>query len=106
MTLAASLEDAAERDAAIPDFDWSIAPEGTTAWTFAAPSGSLAAWSLGDPMAERVVLVPGVTGSKEDFALLAPLLADAGYFVQSYDIAGQYQSADAGPNPRTGEWDY
>jgi pimeloyl-ACP methyl ester carboxylesterase len=66
---------------------------------FAAPSGSLALVSLGDPRHPRVVLVPGATGSKEDFLLMLPLLARAGYFVQSYDLAGNYESADAGPAP-------
>jgi pimeloyl-ACP methyl ester carboxylesterase len=51
------------------------------------------------------VLVPGVTGSKEDFALLGPLLAEAGYSVLAYDLAGQYESADAGPDPGV-DYDY
>lgn len=66
---------------------------------FEAPSGSLATWSMGDPGDPRVVLVPGVTGSKEDFVLLGPILVAAGYNVISYDLAGQYESADAGPGP-------
>ena len=37
---------------------------------------------------------------------MAPALVRAGYFVQSYDLAGQYESADAGPSPRSGHWDY
>ena len=41
--------------------------------------------------------MPGVTGSKEDFVIMVPLLAGAGFHVQSYDTAGQYQPADAGP---------
>lgn len=45
----------------------------------------------------NVVLVPGVTGSKEDFAPLLPLLADAGWQVATYDQRGQFEtSADAG----------
>jgi len=66
---------------------------------FAAPSGPLALVSLGDPQHPRVVLVPGATGSKEDFVLMMPLLADAGYFVQAFDLAGNYESSDAGPAP-------
>lgn len=54
--------------------------------------------SIGDPGHPRVVLVPGATGSKEDFALILPLLAEAGYFVQSFDLAGQYESHAAGAN--------
>jgi pimeloyl-ACP methyl ester carboxylesterase len=90
-------DEAARLDAALPDIDWSIAPVGTVFSRFRAPSGELAVASLGDPADQRVVLVPGVTGSKEDFYLLAPILAAAGYYVQSFDLAGQYESADAGP---------
>lgn len=61
--------------------------------------------SFGDPDDERVVLVPGATGSKEDFILVAPLLAAAGYYVESYDLAGQYESAGAGP-PTGEKFDY
>jgi pimeloyl-ACP methyl ester carboxylesterase len=64
---------------------------------------------LGDPDAPRVVLVPGVAGSKEDFVLLFPLLAAAGYRVESYDIAGHYESAGAGPqhlDPPRDRYDY
>ncbi|MEJ1230680.1 MAG: alpha/beta hydrolase [Galbitalea sp.] len=43
------------------------------------------------------MLVPGVTGSKEDFFLMFPLLNAAGYSVLAYDMAGQYESAGAGP---------
>jgi pimeloyl-ACP methyl ester carboxylesterase len=53
-----------------------------------------------------VVLVPGATGSKEDFLLLVPPLVAAGCRVESFDLAGQYESASAGPwnldPPRTG----
>lgn len=93
-----ALTDPATLDAAIGDIDWSIPPAGSTASRFAAPSGRLAVVSLGDPTHPRAVLVPGATGSKEDFALLLPLLAEAGYFVQSFDLAGQYESAAAGAN--------
>jgi len=97
---------AASLDDRIGDIDWSRLPDGSTRSVFAAPSGGLAVFSLGDPTNPRVVLVPGVTGSKEDFVLVAPLLAGAGYFVQSYDLPGQYESADAGPRPGEGRYDY
>ena len=87
-------------DAAIGDIDWTAPPPGSTTSRFAAPSGDLAVVSAGDPAHPRVVLVPGATGSKEDFALVLPLLADAGYHVQSFDLAGQYESHDAGANAR------
>lgn len=72
-------------------------PEGARLRSFDAPSGALALIEAGDPAHPRVLLVPGVTGSKEDFAIMLPLMVGAGYFVQSYDLAGQYESAAAGP---------
>jgi pimeloyl-ACP methyl ester carboxylesterase len=89
--------DAIDLDLAIPDLDWMLIPEGARASRFAAPSGSLAVIEAGARGNPRVVLVPGVTGSKEDFFLMMPLLAAAGFHVLSYDMAGQYESADAGP---------
>ena len=38
------------------------------------------------------LLIPGFTGSKEDFAPLLPLLAEAGWAVATYDQRGQYES--------------
>lgn len=90
-------DDAARLDAGLPDVDWSSAPVGARFSRFDAPSGELSVVSLGDPADPRVVLIPGVTGSKEDFWLLAPILVAGGYFVQSFDLAGQYESAQAGP---------
>lgn len=98
--------DEAERlDRAITDIDWTIPAVGSVTSRFAAPSGELAVVSLGDPTHERVLLAPGVSGSKEDFVLVAPVLAAAGYYVQSYDLAGQYESASAGP-PAGRRYDY
>ncbi len=96
-------------DAALPDLDWSVLPAGAVRTEFDAPSGRLAMVSLGDPANPRIVLVPGVTGSKEDFSLMLPILADAGYFAVSYDQAGQYESAGAGPHrlsPPRAQYDY
>jgi pimeloyl-ACP methyl ester carboxylesterase len=94
--------DEAERlDRALGDRDWTIPAPGSVASRFAAPSGELAVVSLGDPRHPRLVLVPGVTGSKEDFVLMLPVLADAGFFVQTLDLAGQYESGQAGPPPGT-----
>jgi pimeloyl-ACP methyl ester carboxylesterase len=76
---------------------------------FEAPSGTLATIAAGDPGKPRVVLVPGATGSKEDFILMLPELAAAGYLVLSCDIAGQYESARAGPEnlvPPRRRYDY
>ncbi len=88
---------ATTRDAAIGDIDWAQPAPGSVSSRFAAPSGELAVVSIGDPEHPRVVLLPGVTGSKEDFVLMLPVLAEAGYFVQSLDLAGQYESHLAGP---------
>jgi pimeloyl-ACP methyl ester carboxylesterase len=98
-------DDAVERDAAIGETDWAAPLPGAVSSVFPAPSGPLALVSLGDPTHPRVVLVPGATGSKEDFVLMLPLLAGAGYFVQAYDLAGNYESAEAGPPPG-GRYDY
>lgn len=101
-----TIDDAHALDQDIPDIDWHVFPAGTVRDRFAAPSGDLARVVLGPRAAPRVVLVPGVAGSKEDFVRIFPLLADAGYRVESYDIAGHWESVDAGPEhldpPRTG----
>lgn len=102
-------DDAARRDAELPDIDWTVPPGGSRSIRFDAPSGSLAVVALGDPAHQAVVLAPGVTGSKEDFSLMIPELAAAGYYVVSYDLAGQYESADAGPenlSPPRQHYDY
>lgn len=104
-----TIDEATDRDHAIEDIDWHVFPEGTVRDTFVAPSGSLARVRFGDPGATRVVLVPGVAGSKEDFIHLFPLLAAAGHFVESFDIAGHYESAEAGPqhlDPPREAYDY
>lgn len=84
-------------DASLRVADWAAAPSGAVRDTVAAPSGGLARLSLGSTDGSRVLLVPGATGSKEDFGLMLPLLTDAGYRAESYDLAGQYESHAAGP---------
>ena len=91
------VDDAPGLDARLPDIDWRAWPPDTERTRFDAPSGSLARVALGPADGPRVVLVPGATGSKEDFVLLMPLLAASGYRVESFDLAGQYESAGAGP---------
>jgi pimeloyl-ACP methyl ester carboxylesterase len=49
------------------------------------------------------VLVPGWTGSKDDFAAILPLLAHAGWAVVAYDQRGQYESAGY-PDPDDYTW--
>jgi len=105
----AVFDDAAQRDLQISDVDWTVPPPGLAPSRFEAPSGSLAVVSMGDEAHPRILLAPGVTGSKEDFVLMMPELAAAGYYVQSFDMAGQYQSADAGPEhlvPPRSHYDY
>jgi pimeloyl-ACP methyl ester carboxylesterase len=43
----------------------------------------------------HILLIPGWTGSKEDFIPVMPLLAAAGYDVDAYDQPGQYESDPA-----------
>lgn len=93
--------DEAERlDRLQDDIDWTVLPVDSIRSTFAAPSGDLAVVSLGNPKNPRVLLAPGVSGSKEDFTLVMPVLAAAGFSVQSYDLAGQYESGAAGAGGR------
>jgi hypothetical protein len=40
----------------------------------------------------NVLLIPGFTGSKEDFAELQPLLAGSGWDGASFDERGQFES--------------
>ncbi|HKP08098.1 MAG TPA: alpha/beta fold hydrolase [Microbacterium sp.] len=104
-----TIDEALDNDRAVPDLDWRVFPDGTIRDVFAAPSGGLARVRLGAGDAPRVVLVSGVAGSKEDFVRLFPLLADAGCRVESYDLAGHYGSAAAGPenlDPPREHYDY
>lgn len=91
------MSEAQRRDAALRPIDWSILPPGSERDEVPVPSGRLARVSLGPLNGERVVLVPGASGSKEDFVLMLPLLAAAGYRVEAFDMAGQYESWEAGP---------
>lgn len=47
-----------------------------------------------DPKA-HILLIPGWTGSKEDFTPLLPLLAAAGFNATSYDQRGQFETPGA-----------
>lgn len=53
---------------------------------------------------EWVVMIPGFTGSKEDFIALPDLLADSGVGVLTFDQLGQYESA-ASDDPKAYELD-
>jgi pimeloyl-ACP methyl ester carboxylesterase len=70
-------------------------PDGVHARTVDIPGGPLAVLDA-DPAGEprgTVVLVPGFTGSKEDFVLLLEPLAAAGYRAVAVDQRGQHESA-------------
>lgn len=68
--------------------------------TFGTADGRLAALegTPGDSMTARrvAILLPGFTGSKEDFIPLLQPIAAAGYHVISYDQRGQYESIGPG----------
>jgi pimeloyl-ACP methyl ester carboxylesterase len=44
------------------------------------------------PTTGLLLLVPGFTGSKEDFTPLLPLLAESGWLAVAYDQRGQYET--------------
>lgn len=69
-------------------------PVGVAAVTLETSRGSFAAQEA-RPAGEargHVVLIPGWTGSKEDFTPLLPLLASAGIHATAYDQRGQYET--------------
>jgi len=68
-------------------------PPNVRATTVDVPAGPLAALTCTSPgAADTVVLVPGYTGSKEDFLAILEPLAAAGLTVIAYDQRGQYES--------------
>lgn len=69
-------------------------PPGVHPSVRAGPHGDIAVLSAAavGPSRGHVLLIPGWTGSKEDFTPLLPLLAASGYDVTTYDQAGQYES--------------
>lgn len=71
-------------------------PPGAHRTTIPTPSGPIAALAAGPvggaPDRHTAVLVPGFTGSKEDFIALLGPLAQAGRRVYAIDLPGQYQS--------------
>lgn len=71
-------------------------PVGVEAVTLETARGPFAAHVVrpSEPVA-HVVLIPGWTGSKEDFTPLLPLLADAGFAATAYDQRGQLETPGA-----------
>ncbi|MEU0503328.1 alpha/beta hydrolase [Nocardia sp. NPDC005998] len=68
----------------------------TTPFTLRGAAGPLAAWESIPPRDVEtrgtVLLVPGFTGSKEDFEAMLPILSAAGFRCVAYDQRGQWQS--------------
>lgn len=68
-------------------------PEGARRTTYDVPGGPLAGVELVPAGASAtVLLVPGFSGSKEDFGPLLPLLVPGGHRVVALDQRGQYES--------------
>jgi pimeloyl-ACP methyl ester carboxylesterase len=71
-------------------------PEGTRRVTVESARGAFAALEAlpvaGAPARGTALLVPGYTGSKEDFILLLDQIAAAGHRVLAVDMRGQYQT--------------
>ncbi len=70
-------------------------PEHVVPVKLATARGTFAALSTepDDVPRAHVVLVPGWTGSKEDFTPLLPLLRDAGFSATAYDQRGQLETS-------------
>lgn len=70
-----------------------VLPRGALRTSYDVPAGPLAAVALTPPDPRgTVVLVPGFSGSKEDFGPLLPDLAAGGWRVVALDQRGQYES--------------
>ena len=70
-----------------------VLPPGVEAVTIETSRGGFAAHTVRtDGAVGHALLVPGWTGSKEDFTALLPLLAAAGFNATAYDQRGQYET--------------
>lgn len=68
-------------------------PPGVEATTLDTARGPFAAHTIRtDGARGHVLLIPGWTGSKEDFTPLLPLAAEAGFDVTTYDQRGQFET--------------
>ncbi len=83
-----------------PDDLRQLTPHRAVAVTLAGGTGPLAALDTGPGPRGTVLLVPGYTGSKEDFAPLLDPVADAGWRAVAVDQRGQFESA--GPDDPAG----
>lgn len=70
-------------------------PEGVLLDPIETDRGVFAAHTIRSRVFRRghVLLIPGWTGSKEDFTPVLPLLADAGFDVVAYDQRGQFETS-------------
>ncbi|MGB3676520.1 MAG: alpha/beta fold hydrolase [Candidatus Nanopelagicales bacterium] len=69
-------------------------PRGVQRTEFVGGHAPLAGWIAAPEKHSRgtILLIPGFTGSKEDFITLMPYLRELGYSVASYDHRGQFES--------------
>ena len=73
-----------------------VLPPGVEAVTIETSRGTFAAHvARTDGAVGHLLLVPGWTGSKEDFTAFLPLLAAAGFDATTYDQRGQYETPGA-----------
>ncbi|MFH8464612.1 alpha/beta fold hydrolase [Streptomyces sp. NPDC017991] len=79
-----------------------VPPSGARAYRLGTARGEFAVIDAGSPTKGTVLLLPGFTGSKEDFISLHEPLAAAGYRTVAVDGRGQYES----PGPRDDETPY
>ncbi|MER6131324.1 alpha/beta fold hydrolase [Streptomyces sp. NPDC001815] len=79
-----------------------VPPSGARAYRLGTARGEFAVIDAGTPVKGTAVLLPGFTGSKEDFISLHEPLAAAGYRTVAVDGRGQYES----PGPRDDETPY
>ncbi|WP_328494152.1 alpha/beta hydrolase [Streptomyces sp. NBC_00414] len=79
-----------------------VPPSGARAYRLGTARGEFAVIDAGSPAKGTVLLLPGFTGSKEDFISLHEPLAAAGYRTVAVDGRGQYET----PGPRDDEKPY
>ncbi|WP_030382423.1 MULTISPECIES: alpha/beta fold hydrolase [unclassified Streptomyces] len=79
-----------------------VPPPGTRSHLLPTPRGPFAVLDAGTPAHGTALLLPGFTGSKEDFIDLLPHLTTAGYRAVAVDGRGQYGT----PGPRDDEAPY
>jgi len=82
-----------------------VRPGGVESTEITTSRGTFAALVTRGGTAGHLLLIPGWTGSKEDFTPLLPLLAEAGYEATAYDQRGQYETpGDPAPDERDADY--